>query len=324
MSPFAKLSGLIRNKPRADVSSTRLVQMDDTQRLTHPDERDPLPLIPPPIPGDRLGDYILQGPLGSGASCHVFRAWHEINHCPVAIKIVNWANVVDRNAALRQMRMEAATLARINHPRVLRFIDFGFDARWPYLVTEFVDGQPLGELLRAGGGLPIDWALHLMSQVVDGLGAVWKAGIVHRDLKPDNILVSTSGVAKIIDFGVAKSEILKNLEGENSPELAGTAAYLSPEQARDAAVADRRSDIYSLGVTFFETMTGRLPFEASNRMQMIFQHLKTSPPPATKFNSEIPQLASDLCLWMLSKNPDVRPQHYEDLREGLNTVLASI
>ena len=206
-----------------------------------------------------MGAYLVQEKLGEGVSCHVYRGWDETRSCPVALKILNWANVYDRPAAMKQLRMEAAALSRVNHPLVVRFIDFGFDPRWPYLVTEYFEGRPLGDLLRAGGALPPAWALYLISQVVDALGAVWQAGVVHRDIKPDNVLVGPNGNGKLIDFGLAKAEAIQS--NQTGPELAGTAAYVAPEQAKDASTVDHRADIYSLGVTFYETLTGRLPFE---------------------------------------------------------------
>jgi len=281
-----------------------------------------IPLNPViPEPGDRIGPYILQEKLGSGVSCFVFRGWDEVNLCPVAIKIVNWANVYDRPAAMRQMRTEAAALARVKHPRVVRFIDFGFDPRWPYIVTEFVEGRPLGELLRSGGALPPEWASYIASQTVEGLGAVWRAGLVHRDIKPDNILIGPNGVAKLIDFGLAMSTALRATNGEAAPELAGTAAYVAPEQAKNASAVDHRADIYSLGVTFYEAITGRLPFEGRNRVQMIFQHLNSQPVAPLERVPGLPPLLSDLCMWMLVKNPDERPQNYEELRQAFDTVM---
>jgi serine/threonine-protein kinase len=315
--------------PYEDVTGTRNATTDDTQVIANPASRDTTVIEVPsrpvqPMPGDRIGPYMLQSHLGTGVSCHVFRAWDESKSCPVAVKIINWGNVYDYKAALKQMRTEAAALARVKHPRVLRFIDFGFDPRWPYLVTEFVEGRPLGEVIRNGGVLPIEWTMHLMNQVVDGLGAVWKAGIVHRDIKPDNILIGASGVAKLIDFGVAKVDILRALESASNPEMAGTAAYLAPEQARNSGTVDCRADIYSFGVTFYEALTGKLPFEARNRMQMVFQHLNAPPTPPAVLVPEIPSLASDLCLWMLAKSPGERPQNYVELREGFNTVIAAM
>jgi len=275
---------------------------------------------PPPDVGTDVGTFVLQAKLGEGVSCHVFRGWDRARSCPVALKILNWANVYDRAAAMKQLRMEAMALARVKHPLVVRFLDFGFDPRWPYLVTEFFEGRPLGELLHAGGALPPEWALYLISQMADALGAVWQAGLVHRDIKPDNILVGPNGNVKLIDFGLAKSEALEATRERPGPEMAGTAAYLAPEQAKDASVVDHRADIYSLGVTLYEALTGRLPFEGRNRVQVIFQHLNTPPVPPVQRAEGIPPLLSDLCLWMLAKNPDDRPQNYEELRQALNTV----
>lgn len=286
----------------------------------------PSDLIFPQI-GDRIVSvdghhtFVLNERLGAGVSCFVFRGIDEVTGQQVAAKIVNWENVYDRTAALRQMRTEAAALARVKHPKVVRFIDFGFDPRWPYLVTEYVDGRALGELLRTGGALPTEWAIYLISQVVEGLGAVWRAGLVHRDIKPDNILVLPDGSAKLIDFGLAKAPVLQANSGQTGPELAGTAAYLSPEQAKDASIVDLRADIYSLGVTFYEALTGRLPFEGRNRVQMIFQHINSAPVPPADRVPGLPEVISDLCMWMLAKSADERPQDYESLRSGFDTIM---
>jgi serine/threonine-protein kinase len=222
---------------------------------------------------------------------------------------------------MKQMRNEAVTLARVKHPAVVRFIDFGFDPRWPYLVTEFFEGRPFGELLRDGGALPPAWTLYILSQMVEALGAVWQAGVVHRDIKPENILIGPNGSAKLIDFGLAMSGVLQATQEKTGAELAGTAAYIAPEQAKDASVVDLRADIYSLGVTLYEALTGRLPFDGRNRVQVIFQHMNTAPVPPIQLEPGVPSLASDLCLWMLSKSPDDRPQNYQELRQGFDTVM---
>jgi serine/threonine protein kinase len=301
-----------------DTKAIAHVQRTIADHFAHPDTE--VPNVPPPAVGDEVNGIKLLEPLGSGASCFVFRGWDEAAQTPVALKIMNWANVFDRAAAMRQLRTEAAALARVKHPRVVRFLDFGFDPRWPYLVTEYVEGRPLGELIR-GGGLPLRWSVYIISQMVDALGAVWRGGLVHRDLKPDNILVGPCGAAKLIDFGLAKQPVLQAMAPQQvGPELAGTASYLAPEQAKDAGVVDLRADIYSLGVTFFEALTGRLPFDGRNRMQMIFHHLNTAPPSPVTFNRKVPALVADLCLWMLAKNPAERPQDFDDLRQAFDAV----
>jgi serine/threonine-protein kinase len=274
----------------------------------------------PPESGTRIDSYIVQDKLGEGASCHVFRGWDPSRLETVALKLINWANVHDTPAAIAQLRVEAAALARINHPSVVRFLDFGLDARWPYLVTEYVPGAPLRDVIRAGA-LPAPWALYLASQVVDALGAVWRAGLVHRDVKPDNILIGEEGRATLIDFGLAKS--VQSRDPHSAPELAGTAGYLAPEQARDAGRVDHRADLYALGVTLYETLTGRLPFEGRTRMQVIFQHLNAAPVAPIERVPEVPQAASDLCLWMLAKNPADRPRDYEELRRAFDAVIGA-
>ncbi|MBN9519284.1 serine/threonine protein kinase [bacterium] len=308
-----------------DITATVSAQASDTRTHGYVQREIPAepadPNVPPPQTGDAVGAFVLQDKLGEGVSCHVYRGWDAARSSPVALKILNWANVFDRTAAMKQLRTEALALSRVKHPQVIRFIDFAFDPRWPYLVTEFFEGRPLGELLRAGGALPPGWALYLVSQMVDALGAVWTAGVVHRDLKPDNILVGPNGVAKLIDFGLAKAEALQAGRADGTPELAGTAAYLAPEQAKDASVVDHRADIYSLGVTLYEALTGKLPFEGKNRVQVIFQHLSTPPVPPAHRIPGIPPLASDLCLWMLSKDPADRPQNYSELRQAFDTVI---
>jgi serine/threonine-protein kinase len=309
--------------PPAAAAPTVSVQVSDTQALGFPRREVVVDEGPPALPpevGDHIGPYLIQEKLGEGVSCHVYRGWDEARSCPVALKVLNWANVYDRAAAMKQLRTEAAALARVKHPQVIGFLDFGFDPRWPYLVTEFFEGRPLGELLRGGGALPPAWALYLVSQMADALGAVWQAGVVHRDIKPDNILVGPNGVGKLIDFGLAKA---RRPNPEAEPELAGTAAYIAPEQARDASLVDHRADIYSLGVTLYEALTGRLPFEGRNRVQVIFQHLNTPPVPPAQRVPGIPPLASDLCLWMLSKDPAERPQNYQELRQAFDTVMGT-
>lgn len=316
-----------------NVAETIRASGEDTQQISHirraiedhiaaQNEADgAIPDVPQPQLGDVVGPYELLELLGSGVSCFVYRGWDAKNQVPVALKIINWANVYDKSAAMRQMRTEAAALARVKHPRVVQFLDFGFDPRWPYLVTEFIEGRPLGELLRGGGSLPLDWSLYIISQMVDALGAVWRGGMVHRDIKPDNVLVGPTGSAKLIDFGLAKQQVLQAMSGQTGPELAGTASYLAPEQALDASVVDLRADIYALGVTFYESLTGRLPFDAPNRIQMIFHHLNTQPVSPAQINPKVPPLVADLCLWMLAKNPAERPQNDEELRQAFDAVI---
>jgi len=310
-----------------DVIETVAVSLDnETQRFAHgmclrQEAAETDRTIPPPEPGTRIDSYIVHDKLGKGASCLVFRAWDASRLHPVALKLIDWSGVYDPAAAMKQLRVEAAALARVNHRSIVHFLDFGLAARWPYLVTEYIPGSPLGELLRAGGALPASWALYMLSQMVDALGAVWRAGLVHRDVKPDNILIGAEGQATLIDFGLARS--VHSRDEQSSSELAGTAGYLAPEQAKDASRVDHRADIYGLGVTLYEALTGRLPFEGRTRMQVISQHLKSAPVAPVERAPGVPAAASDLCLWMLAKEPANRPRDHEELRRAFDAVMAA-
>ena len=148
-----------QNSSSPEVNDTVAVSLDaGTQRVgyenclriapVHSDDT-----LPPPASGTRIDSYIVHEKLGEGASCHVFRGWDQNRLEHVALKLINWANVHDTSAAITQLRVEALALARVNHPSIVRFLDFGLGARWPYLVTEYIPGAPLGGLLRAGGAL---------------------------------------------------------------------------------------------------------------------------------------------------------------------------
>ena len=309
--------------PPADVTATVSARGSDTRAFAYPHRPAPADLdAPPPLPavGTRLGPFALQQRLGEGASSVVYRGWDKAGSRPVVLKVLNWAAVADRDAALAQLRREAAALSRVNHPRVVRFVDLGFDPRHPYLATEFFEGRPLGELLRGGGPLPPAWALHLIGDVADALGAVWRAGLVHRDVKPDNVLVGPNGTGMLIDFGLAK------VVGSPSdgPELAGTAAYMAPEQAKDSGGVDHRADVYALGVTLYEALTGRLPFEGRTRAAVMVQHLSRAPEPPCSRAGGIPSWASDLCLWMMAKDPADRPQDLAELQQALDLVTGRV
>ena len=261
--------------------------------------------------------------LGEGVSCFVFRGWDERPPCPVALKIVNWANVYDRPAAMRQMRTEAAALARVKHPRVVRFIDFGFDPRWPYLVTEFFEGRPLGELLRAGGALPPEWALYLISQMVGRASGRsgrpgWSTGTSSRTTSWS----ARTGSAKLIDFGLAKADALQATARADRP---GTGRH--GRVPRPGAGEGRQPG----GPPGGHLLARRDVLRGAHRPAAVrgpeprADDLPTPEHAAGAAGQRVagrcPPLVSDLCLWMLAKNPAERPQNYDELRQAFDTVI---
>jgi serine/threonine-protein kinase len=260
--------------------------------------------------GQTLGRCLLTEVLGRGGWCTVFRALHQGLNVNVAVKLLNLGSE-DRYLpqAREQLRREAQLLARIHHPHVVRVFDFHDDDRQPYLVLECVDGPSLRDLIVQNGRLHAKRARALMRQVAHGLAAVGAMGAVHRDIKPANILLSRDGNAKIADFGqVALISSADSSPSSSRTEVTGTVAYMAPEQFLTEGQFDQRSDLYSLGVSFYEAVTGRLPFTGNSRMEILLKHAEEKPVPPTDLVPELEPALSELILMLLAKDPNDRPR----------------
>lgn len=291
--------------------------------------------VPPPPPqgrkplevGEQVGKYLLIEQIGSGGTAIVFRALHRVLNIPVAIKVLK----LDQGDALsdldqqifEQLRKEAQLLARFNHPNIVRVYDFEEESSYPFLVMEFVDGLSLSEMISHAGRLRADRAAKMMLQVAEGLASAQKkTGLVHRDVKPGNILLARDGGVKLADLGLALTHSWHSPAIETSVVLAGTVAYMSPEQAQGSGEVDHRSDIYALGATLYHAITGEMPFKGKNRMEMMFKHATEVPPPPHQLVPGIDPAFSDLLFIMLAKKPAERFQTYDDLIAAL-TALTS-
>lgn len=279
-----------------------------------------------PVVGDMIGKYRLLEVLGEGGSCRVYRGQHTRLPLMVAVKVL-LMSCADDPFTLSQLREEAAMLAQLNHPNVIRLWDFDDEAEHPYIITELVEGQTLLQLVESCGPISSEWAVYLMSQVADGLLAAHQLGVVHRDIKPGNILVTQSGLAKIVDLGLAivnRPQLAGQSMTPTSLSVTGTAGYLAPEQARDASICDYRSDMYSLGATFYHALTGRLPFEGKSRMSVILKHIQEPLVPACELNPAIaPQVSAVICR-LMAKDPNNRYLSYDELSDHLREVAISL
>lgn len=294
-----------------------------------PEEETALPTsqsgAPPlPRPGTVLGKYRLIEPKGKGASCVVYKAEHVKLPITVAIKIPRLAEI-ENTAALRdQLRTEAALLAHLNHPNIIRLWDYDDDP-YPYLVVEYVQGYTFGQVMRGHKRLPPSWVLQMTYHLVKGLAAAHKLGIIHRDLKPENILVTDDGLVKVADLGlgaVIGNRLLRGVTSISSQGLVtGTAAYVAPEQARNADTCDHRADIYSLGATCYHAIAGQLPFQGKSVMEVILKHMNEPPRPLTQVVPGVKPAISDLIQRMLSKRAQERHQSYEELSAHLRYAL---
>ena len=248
-----------------------------------------------------LEDFELIGPGGMGT---VYKATHRELDRPVAVKVLH-THLQDDAAFAERFVREARTLARLDHPNIVRVYDFGHREGLYYLVMEFVDGATLRQAIAAGGMAPKD-ALALVPRICEALQYAHDQGVVHRDIKPENILIDLDGAAKIADFGLAK---LTGASTESrltqTATVMGTPHYMAPEQIEKPAEVDHRADIYALGVVFYEMLTGELP-------------VGRFPPPSQKV--EVDVRLDQVVLRTLEKEPSLRYQQASELGTAVESL----
>jgi Serine/threonine protein kinase len=266
------------------------------------------------IPG-----YRILRQLGHGGMGAVYLAEDTSLGRTVAIKVV--ADAIARDASVRaRFLREARLLATVEHPNVVRVYSFGASEERAYLVMEYVEGETLADRIRRGP-MGIDEATEIICRVADALDAAWEKRIVHRDIKPSNILFDRKGNLKVADFGLAKGSESADTESSltQTGYLLGSPHYIAPEQAQGHE-ADFRADIYSLGVTLFEMLTGRKPFEGGSALTIVSKHLHEEMPLLTSLRREAPSGVVRLVSWMTAKEPARRPSSYRELIDAVKQL----
>lgn len=251
-----------------------------------------------------LGQYKLLDQLGKGGSGVVFLAEHRRLRRRAAIKVLPGESTRSREALERFYR-EARAVASLDHPNIVRAHDVNHEGKVHFLVMEYVEGTSLKDYVEARGALEPREAAGYILQVASGLQHAHERGLIHRDIKPANLLLDNSGVIKILDMGLAlffeeqDDTLTRDL---SRGAVLGTADYLSPEQALDCHDVDIRSDIYSLGATFYTLLIGRPPFHDSKITQKLIDHQIKEPPPLWQLRPDIPRPLADIVARMMAKN----------------------
>jgi serine/threonine protein kinase len=221
----------------------------------------------PPI--KKVGDYLVLDKIGGGAQGTVFKGRHALTGVDVAVKLVSAEVVADEQARLR-FAQECQVARLLDHPHVVRMLDFGLEGSTPYLVMEYVDGASLGDRLETQGPLAEAEAVRLFRQVGAALQWAHDKKLVHRDVKPDNILVTSTGDAKLVDLGLAKN-LQGNLDLTRTNTIFGTPNFMAPEQFVDAKRTDAQSDLYALAASLYMVVTGQIPFDSEGGLVSIYQ-----------------------------------------------------
>jgi pSer/pThr/pTyr-binding forkhead associated (FHA) protein len=256
-----------------------------------------------PAEKTKIGNYEIIKLLGKGGFGSVWKALTKDGH-PVAIKVLN-PDVLENERAVRKFFHEAIILSRLDHPNICRFIDFFPHENNYAIVMDFIQGTELKTMLEERKSpLPLDMALKIASQTLDAFHYAHMQNVLHRDIKPENITLDTQGTVKVMDFGIAK---LSSSESQQTSLFMISPAYTAPERfnADKTDMVDHRSDIYSLGLVFYEIFTGTHPFPTTNPMEMIVAHLNKIPTPPDEI-TDLPREISAAILTAIEKNPENR------------------
>jgi len=271
----------------------------------------------------KLGRYAIQSELGRGAMGVVYKATDTALERTVAVKTVNMA--LERDGAERyeaRFYQEARAAGSLNHPNIVTVYDVGKEGNVAYMAMEFIEGQELRALLAEGRALPVSQAVSIAAQVAEGLAYAHQHGVVHRDVKPANIMVLADGPVKITDFGIARMRASTD-ELTQTGMMLGSPKYMSPEQVIGKR-ADHRSDIFSLGVILYETLTGAAPFTGENVTALMYQIVNFAPPAPSAVNPAVPELLNFIVAKMLAKPLEERYQSAQELANDLRNCERQI
>ncbi len=269
------------------------------------------------LEGQKLGKYTILEPLGSGGMARVYRAYHPKLDRYVAVKVLR-SDLVDDQTFLSRFRQEAQAVAALRHPNIVQVFDFDVEDDLYYMVMELLDGDSLHTRLNdyriRGEVMPYGEMVRILLDVLDGLDYAHAEGMVHRDIKPANVLLTKKGQAVLADFGIA--QIIGSTQHTVSGALLGTLNYMAPEQGM-TGTCDARSDIYSMGIVFYEMLTQQPPYDADTPLAILMKHVNDPLPVPHQVDPNIPVALEKVVLKSLSKDPSDRYQSAAEMGQAL-------
>ncbi|PLR97329.1 Stk1 family PASTA domain-containing Ser/Thr kinase [Bacillus sp. T33-2] len=270
------------------------------------------------IIGKRIsGRYKILDMIGGGGMANVYLAHDMILDRDVAVKMLR-LDFANDEEFIRRFHREAQSATSLTHPNIVSIYDVGEEDGLYYIVMEYVDGQTLKQYIHQNAPLSVEETIDIMNQLTSAISHAHHNHIVHRDIKPHNILIDGNGIVKVTDFGIAMALSATSITQTNS--VLGSVHYLSPEQAR-GGMANKKSDIYSLGIVMFELLTGRLPFSGESAVSIALKHLQTETPSIKRWNPNIPQSVENIVLKATAKDPFHRYDDVYQMEEDLRSAL---
>ena len=263
------------------------------------------------------GRYRITARVGHGGMAEVYEANDIINKHTVAIKLIR-EDVMQNPINLRRFENEATIAASLNHPNIVKVYNHGTVEGKPYIANEFIKGQNLKDTLDFRGSLSIEEAIDYMLQLSSALYYAHQHSIVHRDVKPDNLYMMSDGTIKLGDFGIAQMENAETIS-MNNKEIVGSVHYLAPEITRGFP-ASAQSDIYAAGVTFFELLTGHVPYSRNNAVDVAVAHVNERFPSIRKYLPDCPKEIEKIINKCVRKNPKGRYQTAKQLYDDLLAI----
>ena len=268
--------------------------------------------------GQKISDrYQIIKSIGEGGMANVYLAYDTILDRNVAIKVLR-GDLANDEKFVRRFQREALAASSLSNPNIVEVYDVGEDNGEYYIVMEYIEGKHLKQLLKKRGKLTVSEAVDIVMQITDGLSVAHDSYIIHRDIKPQNIMILENGMVKITDFGIAMAMNSTQLTQTNS--VMGSVHYLPPEQASGKG-ATLQSDIYSIGILFYELLTGKLPFKGENAVEIALKHLKEPLPSLREEVPNIPQSVENIIIKATAKNPKNRYADAREMHEDLKTCL---